>query len=469
MFQHLFAGAQLSDGGNFAAVSREHVDTLLKALYAGSDVNNPGASPGQGFPLRVESLEAQMKNLSYSMDEIKLFRAIAKVPATNTVEEFNRLISYDTGGQDTFTGGFMGEGDLPEEEDSTYERATVLMKFLGQTRRVTHVADTIKSAHGDVIAQQTNDGTMSLLKILENALFFGDSDLVSVQFDGLLKLITANAPANVIDLRGAAPTEDVINDSLEMIRRNNGQATDLYFGTGPFADLAKIVQDRMRFPAGSGTGDTLGMQVKYFQGQHGKINFHDHLFIPVGGLARAAGIGKVEKRPIEPTITVAPAGNADATAIFPTGTYIYRVVAGNRYGVSTPVTTASVTPSGSENVTFTIADQGRATYFEIYRTEAGAAAGTARLVTRIKRTSGAVVFTDRNFDMPGKSNGFLLQQNAQSFSWAQLLGMTRVPLATTDTSIRWAQVTYGAVKLYAPGKNIVFKNVGRAPGSTTNS
>jgi hypothetical protein len=469
MLQHLFANAGLTENGNFGAVQREHVEQLIKALSAGSDVNNPGTSAGQGFPLRVESLEAQMKNLSFSMDEIKLFRGLEKVPASNTVEEFNRLISYDTGGQDSFIGGFIGEGDLPDEEDSTYERATVLMKFLGQTRRVTHVMDTIKSAHGDVIAQQTNDGTMSLLKILENALFFGDADLVSVQFDGLLKQITANAPSNVIDLRGAAPNEDVINDALEMIRRNNGMATDLYFGTGPFSDLAKIVQDRMRFPAGAGQGDTLGMQVRYFQGQHGKVNFHDHLFIPVGGLARAAGLGKVEKRPLEPTLTVAPANNADASSLLASGTYIYKVVAGNRYGLSTPLTTASATTTAPENVTFTISDSGRATYYEIYRTAAGAAASTARLMTRVKRTGATQVFTDRDFDMPGLSNGFLLQQNKASMSWAQLLGMTRVPLATVDTSIRWAQVCYGALKLYAPGKNIVFKNVGRAPGSTTNA
>jgi hypothetical protein len=467
MLQNLFAGAQLSHDGNFSAVSREHVEALHKALYAGSDVNNPGPAPGQGFPLRVESLEGQMKNLSYSMEEIKLFRMIGKVPATNTVEEFNRLLAYDTQGQDGYaTGGFMGEGDLPDEEDSTYERATVLMKFLGQTRRVTHVADTIKSANGDVIAQQTSDGTMSLLRILEQALFYGDADLVPVQFDGLLKLITTNAPANVIDLRGAAPTEDVINDALEQIRRNNGLATDLYFGTGPFADLVKQVQDRTRFQPGTGA-ETIGNQVKFFQGQHGKIAFHDHMFLAVNGTARTGGVGKAERRPLEPTISVQPAANADATALLPTGTYIYRVAAGNRYGISTPVTTSSVTPSGSENVTFTIANQGRATYYDIYRTEAGAAASTARLMTRVKVTGATQVFTDRNFDMPGKSHGFLLQQNDHSMRWAQLLGMTRVPLATVDTSIRWAQVTYGALKLYAPGKNIVFKNVGRTPGSIT--
>jgi hypothetical protein len=36
------------------------------------------------------------------------------------------------------TGVFTNEGDLPETQDSSYERRTVLVKFLGTTREVTH-------------------------------------------------------------------------------------------------------------------------------------------------------------------------------------------------------------------------------------------------------------------------------------------------------------------------------------------
>jgi hypothetical protein len=63
------------------------------------------------------------------MDEIKLFRTIPKVPATNTVEEFNRMLAYSRGGARAFDLGWMTEGDLPEEEDSTYERVPVLIKY----------------------------------------------------------------------------------------------------------------------------------------------------------------------------------------------------------------------------------------------------------------------------------------------------------------------------------------------------
>jgi hypothetical protein len=62
-------------------------------------------------------------------------------------------------------------------------------------KRVTHVMSLVRPAHGNVIAQETVNGTMSLLEILERALFFADSDLSGLQFDGFKKLIEDNAPA----------------------------------------------------------------------------------------------------------------------------------------------------------------------------------------------------------------------------------------------------------------------------------
>jgi hypothetical protein len=148
------------------------------------------------------------------------------------------------------------------------------------------------------------------------------------------------------------------------------------------------------------------------------------------------------------------------------GTYFYQVVAGNRFGLSASVNSASVAVVAGDAVTFTVADGGQGTtFYEIYRTAPGAAVGTARLLTRVARSGATQVITDLNSDLPGTSKGFVLMQNQRSFSWAQLLPMTRIPLAAVDTSIRWAQVIYGGIKLYTPAKNVVIKNIGRAAGS----
>lgn len=464
-----FVSAQdYRDYSGFGQSSPDEVADLRKALFAGQDVNDPGVAPGVGFPLRVESLEATMKNLTFEMDEIKLFKTISKIPATNTVEEFNRLLAYGQGGTRRFNLGFMTEGDLPEEEDSTYQRVTMLIKYLGVVGRVTHVANVIRSSTGNVIALETMNKTMELLKNLENALFFGDSTLIPEQFDGLEKLITDGAPDNVVDLRGASLTEEQLNDMLLRIRDNFGMATDAYFGTGVFADLAKQVYDRQRFAYAPAPG-VLGATITAFQGQHGRINMHDHVFIQEGPATLAAGLGKPEKRPLQPTITVAPVAGADPASQFiasDAGTYIYQVVAGNRFGLSTPVTSAGVAVVAGDGVTFTVQDNGQGTtFYEIYRSTIGGAAATARLMTRVSRTAATQVITDLNADIPGTSQGFVLMQNQRSFSWAQLLPMTRIPLAAIDTSIRWAQVLYGGIKMYTPAKNIFVKNIGRAAGS----
>ena len=456
------------DYNGYGGANDADVAELRKALSAGSDQNDPGTAPGVGFPLRVESLEATLKNLTYEMDEIKLFKSINKVPASNTVEEFNQLVSYGAGGARSYNQGFFPEGDLPEEQDSTYKRAAVFLKYLGITGRVTHVASTVKSAHGDAIALETMNKTMELLRNLENSLFFGDSSMIPDQWDGLQKLITDGAPDNVIDLRGAPLSEDALNDMLLTIRYNYGQATDAYFGTGAFADLAKQVYDRQRFAYAPAPG-VLGATVSAFQGQNGRINLHDHVFINQGGLAQAAGVGRAVKRPLQPSISVQPAAGADASSLFvaaDVGSYTYRIVAGNRFGSSTPVSSNSIAVAAGEAVTFTIVDGGQDTsFYEVYRSGIGEAASEAKLITKVARTGANQVVTDLNADLPGTSNGFVLQQNQRSMSWAQLLPMTRVPLAAIDTSVRWTQVIYGGVKLYTPGKNIVVKNIGRAAGS----
>jgi len=461
------------DYRGFGASSPDELVDLKKALTAGNDVNDPGVAPGVGFPLRVESLEATLKNITFEMDEIKLFKAIPKLPASNTVEEFNRLVSYSKGGARAFDLGWMTEGDLPEEEDSTYERVTLLIRFLGVVGRVSHVANTIRPAHGNVIATETMNKTMFMLQQLEHALFFGDSSLLTEQIDGLEKLIGDGAPDNIIDLRGKPIGEEEMNDGLLRIRDNFGMGTDFYSSTGVLGDFGKLVYDRQRIPMGSNQPGVLGAEISAFQGQHGKIKLHDSIFIQPNGLPVAAGLGSSSKRPLPPTISSAPAAGANPASLFTAndaGTYFYKVVARNRFGAATPVTTASVAVAAGERVSMTVDDGGQATaYYEIYRTAAGAAVGTAALAFKVKKTAASQVITDDNGDIPGTSKAFILMQNQRSFSWSQLLPMTRIPLAAIDTSIRWAQVLYGGIKMYSPARNLVFKNVGRAPGSLPSS
>jgi hypothetical protein len=124
----------------FGAASASDVQDLRKALSAGQDVNAPAVAAGEGFPLRIESLERTLKVVTYRMDDVRLWRNITKLPAYNTVEEYNRLRSYGSG-EGT---AFISEGDLPETDDSTYSREFTIIKYLGTTRSVTHVMSLVR-------------------------------------------------------------------------------------------------------------------------------------------------------------------------------------------------------------------------------------------------------------------------------------------------------------------------------------
>ena len=45
----------------FGSMSGEEVGDLRKAMAAGQDINAPSVAAGEGFPLRVESLENTLK------------------------------------------------------------------------------------------------------------------------------------------------------------------------------------------------------------------------------------------------------------------------------------------------------------------------------------------------------------------------------------------------------------------------
>lgn len=455
----------------FGTTVSADVADLRKALTAGQDINNPGTSAGEGFPLRVESLENTLKVITYKLDDVRLWQAISKLPAYNTVEEHNRLESYGSG-----IAAFIDEGDLPEEDDSTYSRQYTVIKYLATTRKVTHVMSLVRPAHGNVIAQETVNGTAWLLKQLERALFLGDSTMIPVEFDGLKRLISTGAPntsLNIVDLRGKPLSEQLLNDGALIVKSepNYGKATDLYCADGAYADLAKgfYPSERFNIPTAGWNNGMVGLNIQGFYSQFGPLRFNPDVFLQFGALAGAAA-GTTSKIPGAPTESVAPAAASDALSEFiasDAGTYIYKANAVNRYGRSATVTLTSVAVVAGDKVTFTLADGSPVgTAFEIFRTVADGAVATAALMTRVARSGATTAVTDYNSDLPGTSQAFLIQQNLEFFSFKQLCPMVKIPLSTVDTSIRWMQTLYGALTLYAPGKGLMYKNVGRAPGSS---
>ena len=459
----------------FGVTSGDEVSELNKALEAGNDINPPGPpwAAGDGFALRVESLEATLRVTTYRMEHIVFWRNCPKLAAYNTIEEHNILSSYS----DNADTGWMAEGALPEADDSTYERGYATVKYMGTTRRVTHPMTLIRPAHGNVVAQETVNGTMKLLRLVERALFYGDSSLSSLQFDGFFKLIQDLAPAsNVIDLRGRPLSEDVLMDAALTIfdLPNVGVPTDLYLNPKTKTDLVKSFFPKARYDQLQHTNEgMIGLDIKGFTSPAGDVRFQPDVFINDGGGATGA-VGDAAKRPGAPTpgAVTTPVDAASKFEAEDAGDYFYTAQAVNRYGRSAAVDVVAgptaVTVAAGDKVTFTLTPGagGDVDWYEIFRTKKDGASGTERLILRVPNAAGAGAQTidDFNENLPGTTMAGMFQQNMESMSIKQLAPMVKIPLATIDTSVRWAQVIYLVPVLYAPGKNVVFKNIGRAEG-----
>jgi hypothetical protein len=459
----------------FGVSTQEDVDELNKALTAGRDRDPPGSIvAGDGFALRVESLERTLKNTTYKMEHIRFWKNIPKLPAYNTVEEHNVVSSYG----ENPDAGFVDEGDLPEEDDSTFERQHAYVKYLGTTRRVTHVMSLVKPAHGPAIAQQTVHGTMHLLRIMERALFFGRSDLSSLQFDGYEKLIGDNSPtANIIDLRGLPLSEDHLTDSALTIHDapNYGTPTHLHINPKVKADLVKTFFPKERHDTLQKTKDgMIGLDIRGFTSPAGDVLFESNTFIQDGGGPTAA-VGSDTKRPATPTVSTAATTPVDTASQFATedaGSYFYSIQAVNRYGRSAAVPLAAgptaVAVAAGDRTTWamTPGSSVAVSWYEVFRSKVGGASGSERLILRVPNAAGAGAQTinDYNAELPYCTSGFLFQQNLECMSFKQLAPMVKIPLATIDASIRWMQLIYGVPVLYTPGKVVLIKNIGRSAG-----
>jgi len=446
----------------FGVSSLADLGELRKAL----DIGYQMPATGTGFDaLRVESLEATLKLLTYSATNIKLWNMIPKTDAYSTVEEYNRLLEY--GGQG---GGFTQSGELPQEEDSTYERTNQLVKYLGTTRAVNHPATLVRTVPADIIAQETSNGALWLMGKANNGLYYGDADAVPVEWNSLTKQIEGGA-GHVIDCEGAPLTKEQVELGAYLVAENFGVPMKLFSNNKVFSDFSNYYNQYQRFSAGQ--VGPVGTPVTSVQTSSGLVGFEPDTFVKTGTTPPLSA--NSTKAPNTPTVTPA-AATGTASPKFKTtdaGDYKYAVSAVNQYGESAATALSSaVTVATTQMVPLTIADQGGtfpATAYKVYRTEKNGAVAyfIGYVVPRAK--SGGVyvnstVWNDQNVYRPNTFIGLMLDLTQQSLTFKQLSPMIKMQLAIVSPSIRWMQLLYGTPIVFAPKKNVVFRNIGKASG-----
>jgi hypothetical protein len=464
----------------FGLSTYEQVAELNKALAAGYDI--PATTGGvSGSSLRVESLEASLKIITFQMSHIKFWQKIPKLPAYSTVEEYNRLTSYGSEG-----GAFTPEGELGEYDDATYSRQVSLVKYLQTVRKVTHPMTLVRTAHGDVIGNEVRNGIMWILGKLENYLFNGDNSLrynfptnEGYEFAGLKKLIDSTM---VVDAGGDPLSEDILETASNLIVENYGLPTDIFIGTKPLADLAKVMFPKERIVVPFKEGQ-IGVPINTFASQAGLLSFNPDVFLRRKYVIPGTTGATSTKAPVAPKAsnltTASPTGSdGDFTKTNNgLGTYYWTATMNNRYGESAPYTSDSgcleTISTATNHVVVTITNASTIgsyppEWVNIYRTMAGGAATDPHYLIGQQASSSQTgdatqtTFTDTNSIAAGCHDVYLGELNPQIIVFKQLAPMMKMDLAVVEPSIRWLQLLYGVPQLYAPKKWIRIKNVGEA-------
>lgn len=449
--------------GGFGNAGSNDVEELNKALT--SNYQSPRTDGSAA--LRVESLEATLRVLTFNQNHIKLWRVINKLPAYSTSEEYNVQTSYGAE-----NGMFTLDGELPQTQDASYERRVSLIKFIGCTKEVSYTTTLVKPAHGNVIALETQNAAVWLMERTERALFAGRSDVIPQAWDGFDQQIQSDPVAsvqNIIDLRGGVLTEEKIEEGANLIVEAYGVPTDLYAAPRALSDLGKAFYPKERIALPAPVNGRVGLAITEVATSAGVIPLNADIFLRSGGnngRKKAPASQTSNRAPTAPTVSGASAGTGSQFAASDIGTYQYKVSAINRFGesVSGQESGGVAVANAGENVTLTITDGGGgdpATGYRVYRSFIGGALGSEQWIADVPRaTTGTTAYVDANQYLPNTSRAYMFQVNTQSMAFKQLAPMLKVPLATVAISIRWAQVLFGVPQLYAPQKNVIYINCG---------
>jgi len=436
------------------------LEDLHKALGT-AGTGDLGTTFADGTALRVESLEGTLKVVTYKAKALKLWNMLAKKPAYNTVEQYNILDSYGGAGN-----AFFEEGGVAPAEDSTYTRKTGEVKFMGVLREVTHAMTLVTPAHGNVQDMQAAEGTLWLIRKLNEALYYANDTYNPLAFKGIRQQIVdsvGETAENIVDCRGLPLSEDLLQDGARIIADNysDSETFQMFAGMSVLSDIGKALFPRQRIGMPAPQNGVAGVPLTGFAADAGYINFNKEIFLrPSGGVPAAAVTGS-PAAPVAPTMVAA----AEATSRMDAGSYYYAVASINHRGesVATP-SAAAVDVAAGEKVTVTVTRQRNApaaTGYKIYR--GTTVAGLKYMKTVADPGGELATFTvvDLNADIPGTSEVFLFDMDGdQCMSYKQLAPLMKLPLAVVSAAFRFMILLYGVPQVYAPRKQVIFRNVG---------
>lgn len=457
----------------------EQLNDLMKALEAGSYNAAPGQL-AQGAALQVEDLSPVMENVTFEDKHIKLQRMLSSKDAKSTLIQFNRQLDYGI-----FGGSAQLEGGIGEEDTTNYVRAIVPMAYYSTTRRVSIAANMIGAFDGRKAEDRAAaDAAMKLSADIEFDSFRGQADFSNAGvFDGNPAFLSempgirgvdsqvreSDSLSNTQDLMFAeygsdqtvvvsvngTLTQSVIEDAAVKSAMQHGQADHLILDPISLSAYNKIAHAKERIMLAGSPQEASGANLRTQWTSSALVSLEPSRFL--SGKTRPAR-SRAGSPAAPATLTSAAAANPASNLA--AGTYVYKVTAANIRGESVEKVDdggAQVVAAG-EAVTLAIAAVSGATHFNVYRSEDGGSAATAKFIGRVRAAgAGATSFVDLGNRSPGSVTGYLIQANTMGMH--QLSPYSRLKLAVSDLSLPEAHFRFLCLAAYQPRKNCLLENI----------
>lgn len=464
-----------------------NVEGISKSFVAGTGIT-PDTQP-DAAALRTESLDNDVKIVTWGPRNFTLFADVARQPINQTVAKYVVYYNHGRVGHTLF----QPEIGLGRVDNPNLKQKTVTMKFLAapaQTSMVMQRANVIE----DPIRIQEMGALNRLGKTIEWAMFYGDSDLSDgeaqsgYEFDGLTKLIDSE---NIIDQRGGALTPSLLNKAATYVAVHGfGIPNAAYMPTGVKADFVNNYLGAQRVIDHEGSVMTAGFDIDQFRSVRGKIALRDSAIMDIDNALDESNDVE-DNAPLTPNVTAAVAtgqnGNFVAEDVKDSNGNVvvpaevgkalsYKVVAVGDAD-SAPSDAVTATPANAtDGVTLTIALSPLAKkapkYVAIYRASLiDETAGKYFLVARVPMskfdaTTGAITFTDVDDVIPGTADVFMGELSEEVINLFEFLPVTKLNTAVVTDATNFALMWWGALRLSFPKRWVWIKNVRYASKDT---
>ena len=441
-----------------------------------------GGDAGNLSPLVPQSLEGTLASATFTMQELVLWPAIPKRNVDQTVHEYTVVQEH---GMDVDP--FIAEGGGGVNNQSLYERRSVRVKYLAERREVTDVASMVGlvGPNANAIAEETERGTISLMRKVEVQLFHGDEDLNENGFDGILKQVEEGG--NFTDLLGEGVSVDRLQETLGTLQSAPyfGRPDCIYLEPKVHQDLVRqaVVYGRHdQVKVGDGTKLTFGSRNLELMSPYGPIPLKSAPFLFTAWPAPTSGSGGTNA-PATPVFVAAggagvPQHDAGLTGTSgweagDAGDYFYKIVAVSDGGYSAPLTSSAITISASDKIRIRLDDNAlkagtyKVKYYRLYRGDKDGLVGTCKLLMEIPvNTDGGGSNTqleDYNAVKPNTSKMLITEHNPNVMQVVRLLDFLRRPLAEVATTKPFLLMLFMVPIVKVPTKCWMLKNVGINP------